>query len=223
MPNGEKKGITVRIDADLHAEVSQYLRDHSMTMAEFVSLALDDELHPKNQMKEGSTMANTRTIAVQVPEDLFQRIKDYLQRNNMTQRQFLIGLIEDELERDQTERESQDKAVSDDPELDENDPEQNEDAAVDDPNAESDEDEDESEDEDQGFTMRNKDRSDAVWQSDFLICSPVSAASGLAWRLLEGLNACGIFGPPATVSGSTAVCISVFRPQCQKSSLSPSR
>lgn len=56
MPNGEKKGITVRIDADLHAEVSQYLRDHSMTMAEFVSLALDDELHPKNQMKEGNTM-----------------------------------------------------------------------------------------------------------------------------------------------------------------------
>lgn len=56
MPNGEKKGITVRIDADLHAEVSQYLRDHSMTMAEFVSLALDDELHPKNQMKEGNTI-----------------------------------------------------------------------------------------------------------------------------------------------------------------------
>ena len=146
MPNGEKKGITVRIDADLHAEVSQYLRDHSMTMAEFVSLALDDELHPKNQMKEGNAMANTRTIAVQVPEDLFQRIKDYLQRNNMTQRQFLIGLIEDELERDQTERESQNEAVS-------GDPEQDEDAALDDPEAASDEEEDESEDEGQGFTM----------------------------------------------------------------------
>ena len=155
MPNGEKKGITVRIDADLHAEVSQYLRDHSMTMAEFVSLALDDELHPKNQMKEGSTMANTRTIAVQVPEDLFQRIKDYLQRNNMTQRQFLIGLIEEELERDQTERESQDEAVSDDPEQNEDDPDQGEDTALDDPGADSDgdEDEDESEDEDQGITM----------------------------------------------------------------------
>jgi hypothetical protein len=154
MPNGEKKGITVRIDADLHAEVSQYLRDHSMTMAEFVSLALDDELHPKNQMKEGSTMANTRTIAVQVPEDLFQRIKDYLQRNNMTQRQFLIGLIEDELERDQTERESEGEAVSDNDALDEDEPEQDEDASVDDSEAESDENGDESEDEDQGFTMR---------------------------------------------------------------------
>ena len=154
MPNGEKKGITVRIDADLHAQVSQYLRDHSMTMAEFVSLALDDELHPKNQMKEGSTRANTRTIAVQVPEDLFQRIKDYLQRNNMTQRQFLIGLIEDELERDQTERESEGEAVSDNDALDEDEPEQDEDASVDDSEAESDENGDESEDEDQGFTMR---------------------------------------------------------------------
>lgn len=155
MPNGEKKGITVRIDADLHAEVSQYLRDHSMTMAEFVSLALDDELHPKNQMKEGNTMANTRTIAVQVPEDLFQRIKDYLQRNNMTQRQFLIGLIEDELERDQTERESQNEAVSDDSEQDEEDAEIDEEADVDgfDDDSDEDEDEDESEDEGQGFTM----------------------------------------------------------------------
>lgn len=122
-------------------------------MAEFVSLALDDELHPKNQMKEGNTMANTRTIAVQVPEDLFQRIKDYLQRNNMTQRQFLIGLIEDELERDQTERESQNEAVSGDPDQDEDDPEQDEDAALDDPEADSDEDEDESENEGQGFSM----------------------------------------------------------------------
>lgn len=153
MPNGEKKGITVRIDADLHAEVSQYLRDHSMTMAEFVSLALDDELHPKNQMKEGNTMANTRTIAVQVPEDLFQRIKDYLQRNNMTQRQFLIGLIEDELERDQTERESQNEAVSDDSEQDEEDAEIDEEADVDgfEDDSDEDEDEDESEDESEGF------------------------------------------------------------------------
>lgn len=154
MPNGEKKGITVRIDADLHAEVSQCLRDHSMTMAEFVSLALDDELHPKYQMKEGNSMANMKTIAVQVPEDLFHRIKEYLQRNNMTQKQFLIGLIEDELERDQTERESEGKTVSNEDALDENEPKQDENATVDDSEAESDEDEDESEDEDHGFTMR---------------------------------------------------------------------
>ena len=66
----EYRGITVKIDADLHAEVRQYLEANNMTMAEFVSQSLDDELHPKFQ-KEDMKMENTRTIAFQVPEDLF--------------------------------------------------------------------------------------------------------------------------------------------------------
>ena len=94
MPDGEKKGITVRIDADLHAEVSQYLKDHGMTMAEFVSLALNDELHPQINQKEGQNMEKMRTLAFQVPEDLFQKIKDYLHRNGMSQKEFVIGLID---------------------------------------------------------------------------------------------------------------------------------
>ena len=100
----ETKGITVKIDAGLHAQVREYIEAHGMTMAEFVAQALDNELHPKYQLQEASTMANTRTIAFQVPEDLFQRIKEYLVRNNMTQRQFFLGLIEAELDRDQIER-----------------------------------------------------------------------------------------------------------------------
>ena len=53
-------------------------------------------------------MANTRTVAFQVPEEMFQRIKDYLHRNNMTQKQFLLGLIERELDREQTARDVND-------------------------------------------------------------------------------------------------------------------
>lgn len=104
----EKRGITVKIDADLHAEVKQYIEQHGITMAEFITLAVDNELHPKYQNTEANNMGNMRTMAFQVPEELFQRIKDYLQRNNMSQKQFVIGLIEDELEREQNERESQD-------------------------------------------------------------------------------------------------------------------
>ena len=48
----EKKGITVKIDADLHAEVREYIEQHGMTMAEFITLAVDNELHPKYQNKE---------------------------------------------------------------------------------------------------------------------------------------------------------------------------
>ena len=100
----ETKGITVKIDAELHAQVREYVESHGMTMAEFVSQALDNELHPKYQMQEEYQMAN-RTIAFQVPEELYQRIKDYLSRNNMTQKQFFLGLVEAELERDETEQE----------------------------------------------------------------------------------------------------------------------
>ena len=104
----EKKGITVKIDADLHAEIKEYLERHEgMTMAEFITLAVDDELHPKKQQKEGKDMGNMRTMAFQVPEELFQRIKDYLHRNNMSQKEFVLGLIETELNREQAERESQ--------------------------------------------------------------------------------------------------------------------
>ena len=100
----EKKGITVKIDADLHAEVREYIEQHGMTMAEFITLAVDNELHPKYQNKEEKNMGNMRTMAFQVPEELFQRIKGYLQRNNMSQKQFVLGLIEAELDREQAQR-----------------------------------------------------------------------------------------------------------------------
>lgn len=106
----DKKGITVRIDAGLHAEVWQYLESHEMTMAEFVALALQDELHPKMNTEE-KNMGNMRTLAFQVPEELFQRIKDYLQRNNMTQKEFMIGLIENEIERDLAQRQAEIEAT----------------------------------------------------------------------------------------------------------------
>ena len=149
MPTEEKKGITVKVDAELHAEVKEYIESHGMTMVEFVTLALQDELHPKIQAKE--EMENMRTLAFQVPDDLFRKIKEYLQRNTMTQKEFIIGLIETELERDMVERESVNGTQTEDSEQTEEDTRQEETAAVGD--FEDDSDEDESEDEEQGFSM----------------------------------------------------------------------
>ena len=70
----DKKGITVKVDADLHAEIREYLDTHQMTMAEFISLAVEDELHPKYQEKEENTMEKMRTLAFQVPEEFFQKL-----------------------------------------------------------------------------------------------------------------------------------------------------
>lgn len=101
----EKKGITVKVDAELHAEVRQYLEENGLTMAEFVAKSLRDELHPK--FMEEKSMENMRTLAFQVPEELFRKIKDYLQRNNLTQKEFVIGLIENEIERDLAQRQAE--------------------------------------------------------------------------------------------------------------------
>ena len=162
----EKKGITVKIDADLHAEIREYLERHEgMTMAEFITLAVDDELHPKIQQQEGKNMGTMRTMAFQVPEELFQRIKDYLHRNNMSQKEFVLGLIETELDREQVERESQIDAESPtedtyeetDEEAAENgfvgECEGDSDNDADDKNEEETEDEDEDESEGFGMTM----------------------------------------------------------------------
>ena len=147
-----KKGISVKVDEDLYAEISEYIRNHDMTMTEFVTTALDNELHPKKEQKEGNNMANTRTVAFQVPEELFQRIKEYLHRNNMTQKQFLLGLIENELEREQSERERQNGGFEDEDEDEsESYSEEDEDSEYDDEDFDDDYDDEESEDE--GYSM----------------------------------------------------------------------
>ena len=121
MPENEKKGITVKVDAQLHAQVREYIEAHDMTMSEFVAKALDSELHP-SQTRGGVNMAN-RTIAFQVPEELFDRIKDYLNRHpGLTQRQFMLGLIQAELDRDmqQTNETNQQPEETEEEEPDEN-------------------------------------------------------------------------------------------------------
>ena len=172
MPENEKKGITVKIDAELHAQVKAFVEEHDLTMAEFVSKALDDELHPKIT-QEVKDMGNMRTMAFQVPEELFQQIKDYLNRHNMTQKEFVIGLITTELEHDMAlrsgvaeeqvapevreeesreETETEDEDIAEDEELDESegaelDEDESEDEELDNEESEDAElDEDESED-----------------------------------------------------------------------------
>ena len=130
MAANEKKGITVKVDAELHAEVRRYLEAHEMTMGDFVSLALQNELHPKNNIREDKNMGNMRTLAFQVPEELFQKIKDYLQRNHITQKQFVIGLIENEIERDLTQRAAVSETPTDSERVAEEHPESQETAAV---------------------------------------------------------------------------------------------
>ena len=93
-----KKNLCAMIPADLHARVRQEQEQSGKTLSEYVEQLITDYY----KMKEGTKMTgDTRTLATQIPEELFERLKAYLKRNNLKQKQFIIGLIEDALEQEE--------------------------------------------------------------------------------------------------------------------------
>ena len=92
----DKKNLCAQIDTALHMRVRQEQERSGRTLSEFVEQLITDYY----KMKEGTKMTgDMRTMAIQLPEELFERLKAYLKKNNLKQKQFIIGLIEDALER----------------------------------------------------------------------------------------------------------------------------
>ena len=94
----ETKGITCKIPLDLHNRISGEMREKELTVSQYIELVI------REHMDGGIAMGKTRTLAFQVSEELFQRIKDYLDRyeqtyrRKLTQKEFVISLIEQALE-----------------------------------------------------------------------------------------------------------------------------
>ena len=102
----ETKGITCKIPLDLHSRISEEMREKELTVSQYIELVI------REHMDGGIHMGKTRTLAFQVSEELFQRIKDYLDRyeqtyrRKLTQKEFVIGLIEQALEEAEEEFEA---------------------------------------------------------------------------------------------------------------------
>ena len=100
----DKKNLCAMIPADLHARVRLEQEQSGKTLSEFVEQLITDYY----KMKEGTKMTgDMRTMAIQLPDELFERLKAYLKKNNLKQKQFIIGLIEDALEQDEEDPKSQ--------------------------------------------------------------------------------------------------------------------
>ena len=96
----DKKNLCAQIDTALHARVRQEQEQSGKTLSEFVEQLITDYY----KMKENTKMTgDMRTMAIQLQEELFERLKAYLKKNNLKQKQFIIGLIEDALEEDEAE------------------------------------------------------------------------------------------------------------------------
>ena len=95
----ETKNLCAQIPLDLHCKVREGQAQAELTLNEYVTKILTEYFEG-----ERADMANTRTLAFQNSEELFQRIKAYLaveserRGTKLSQREFVIGLIEQALE-----------------------------------------------------------------------------------------------------------------------------
>jgi len=93
-----KKNLCAMIPAELHARIMAEKEEWELnTLAEYVERIFAEHFEGGNSMKA------ERTLVVQIPAELFERLKEYLAARNLKQKQFLIQLIENAL--DDTEAE----------------------------------------------------------------------------------------------------------------------
>lgn len=89
----EKKNLCAPIPLSLHQRLRAEQEQRGQTLADYITDILNE--HFEGGAKN---MGNTnRTIAFQVPEELFDRLKDYLAKHGLKQKDFILGLIEREL------------------------------------------------------------------------------------------------------------------------------
>ena len=109
------KGVTCKIPLDLHNRITEEIKQNESTMSKFI-----EQIILEHYAKGVTTMGKTRTMAFQVSEELFQQIKDYLARyeqvyhRKLTQKEFVIGLIEQALEEADEEFEAAEAAEAGD-------------------------------------------------------------------------------------------------------------
>ena len=95
----QTKSLTAPIPASLHARVTEERIAANQSLGEYITNLLTDYYNNGGE----KDMAQTRTLAFQIPEELFRQIKRHLERESertgrkVTQREFVLGLIEDAL------------------------------------------------------------------------------------------------------------------------------
>ena len=112
-PAGPTVNLCAQVPESLMARIREEQEKAGLPRGEYITQILTTYYENQNG-KGDKNMDFNRTLAFQIPEDLFNRIKDYLDREKqrtgkrLTQRDFVIGLIEQALE----EAERQDASES---------------------------------------------------------------------------------------------------------------
>ena len=121
----EMKNICGKIPVELHEKLKLEVEELGISIPKYLEMVIEEHMTRKG---EKTNMADLRTVAVQVTEDLFSRLKAVLARNGMKQKDFLIGLIEDAIEKEEVkwkaESEEAEETEMEDPETAKSEPDE---------------------------------------------------------------------------------------------------
>ena len=105
------KNLCAQIPIPLHERVSEERERLGQTTSEYITKLIQEYYSMTENQKGGDDMTEkNRTMAFQIPEELFQRIKQHLERESLrtgrklTQRDFVLGLITQALDVAEVER-----------------------------------------------------------------------------------------------------------------------
>ena len=99
----DKKNLCAQIDIALHNRVTEEKDRLEMTTSQYIAAPLTEYYKMKDE-NGGINMTGSRTMAFQISEELFQRIKRHLERESKhlgrkyTQREFVLDLITEALD-----------------------------------------------------------------------------------------------------------------------------
>lgn len=98
----EMKNICGKIPMDLHEKVREEIELTESSTQKFLQQVIEEHFN-RVEGKGEISMGAVRTVAVQVSEELFQRLKVVIGKNHMKQKDFLIQIIEEALEKAEAE------------------------------------------------------------------------------------------------------------------------
>ena len=104
----EMKNICGKIPMDLHEKVREEIELTESSTQKFLQQVIEEHFNRLDGKGEIS-MGAVRTVAVQVSEELFQRLKVVIGKKHMKQKDFLIQIIEKALEKAEAEWQSKDQ------------------------------------------------------------------------------------------------------------------
>ena len=104
----EMKNICGKIPMDLHEKVREEIELTESSTQKFLQQVIEEHFN-RMEGKGEISMGAVRTVAVQVSEELFQRLKVVIGKKHMKQKDFLIQIIEEALEKVEVEWQSKEQ------------------------------------------------------------------------------------------------------------------